>query len=233
MPTLKDVRDEVAAVFATRWQTRAGQVIPETEDVRLGNDATTLSGTVLYADLTDSTELVLKYKNHFAAEVYKAYLVTACRIIRDDGGVITAFDGDRVMAVYLGASKESNAARTALKINWAVKNVINPAIRQQYSDTSFAVSQVVGVDTSPLFIARTGIRGSNDLVWVGRSANYAAKLCAIREAGYASYITEPVFNALDERSKFGGNPKQLMWEKVIWKETGLAIFRSNWWWALS
>ena len=33
----------------------------------------------------------------------------------------------------------------------------------------------LGIDTSKLFVARTGIRKSNDLVWVGRAANYAAK----------------------------------------------------------
>ena len=115
--------------------------------------------------------------------------MTSCRIIRSDGGEITAFDGDRVMAVYLGDSKNSNAAKSALKINWAVKNVINPAIKKQYPDTSFEVAQAIGIDTSELFVARTGIRGSNDLVWVGRAANYAAKLCSLRDEGYSTFIT--------------------------------------------
>jgi class 3 adenylate cyclase len=233
MGTLNDVRTEVAAIFATKWQKREGQVVPEPENVLLGNDAVTLKGTVLYADLAQSTQLVQGYKDFFAAEVYKSYLVTACRIIRSDGGVITAFDGDRVMAVYLGDAKNSNAARSALKINWAVKNVINPAIKQEYPNTSYEVSQVIGIDTSPLFVAKTGIRGSNDLVWVGRAANYAAKLCSIREPTHSSYLTEDVFNQLNETSKLGGNPKRTMWEKVTWTETGLTIYRSSWWWALT
>ena len=39
------------------------------------------------------------------------------------------------------------------------------------------------------------MRNDNDLVWVGRAANYAAKLCAIREYD-TTFITEEVFNVL-------------------------------------
>ena len=233
MGALSDIKNEVAEVFATKWQKREGQVVPEADDVQLGNDAVTLNGTVLYADLSASTDLVNGYKDFFAAEVYKAYLATACRIIRLEGGTITAFDGDRVMAVYLGSNKNTSAAKAALKINWAVREILNPAIKKQYPNTSYTVSQAVGIDTGSLFVARTGIRGSNDLVWVGRAANYAAKLCSIRGSSHTSYITEDVFNVLNEEAKVGGTPKQNMWEKATWTETGLTINRSTWWWPLT
>jgi len=233
MSILSELRSQVAAILNTSWKTRDGQIVPEPESVRLGNDAVLIDGTVLYADLVQSTGLVDGFKNYFAAEIYKSFLVSACRLIRSEGGEVTAFDGDRVMAVFIGTNKNSSAAKAALKINWVVKNVVNPAIKSQYPDTAYAVSHVVGVDTSPLFVAKTGIRGSNDLVWVGRAANYAAKLCDIRDAPYATYITTDVFGRLSEEAKLGGNPKRLMWEKATWTETGQTIYRSNWWWALS
>ena len=110
------------------------------------------------------------------------------------------------------------------------KLIINKAIKEQYPDTSFQIQQAVGIDTSNLFIARTGIRGSNDLVWVGRAANYAAKLCSLREASYASYITSDVFNMLSDATKNGGNPKRCMWEKVTWTDQGIDVYRSSWHW---
>lgn len=230
MTTSDDILKEIKEILRTGWKRRDGRKVPEPEDVQLGNDAVCLKGTVLYADLADSTGLVKGYKDWFAAEVYKAYLISACRIIRNDGGVITAFDGDRLMAVYFGDSNNSSAARSALKINYVVKNMINNTIKEQYPNTGYQVQQAVGIDTSDLFIARTGIRGSNDLVWVGRAANYAAKLCSLREGNYASYITEDVFNSLAEDAKNGGNPKQCMWEKVMWNDQGIAVYRSSWWW---
>jgi class 3 adenylate cyclase len=232
MATEKEIRAEVAQIFKAQWQSRDGQVVPDSPDLQLGNDAVQLQGTVLYADLADSTNLVNGYKNHFAAEVYKAYLITAVRIIRNHSGEITAFDGDRVMAVFTGDSKNSSAAKSALKINWAVRNVINPAIKAQYPDTSFEVQQAVGIDTSSLWVARTGIRGSNDLVWVGRAANYAAKLCGVRQDGYSSLITEDVFKKLSDDVKNGGNPRKLMWEKLMWAEMGISIYGSKWTWGI-
>lgn len=232
MATKREIQQEVAQIFATNWKKRDGQVVPEADGVNLGNDAVTLDGTVLYADLAESTGLVKGYQDSFAAEIYKAYLVTACRIIRAEGGVITAFDGDRVMAVFIGSAKNSSAARSALKINWAVKNIINPALKVQYPKTIYEVTQAIGIDTGPLFVAKTGIRGSNDLVWVGRAANYAAKLCSLREATYSTYITEDVYKLLNDTSKYGGSPRTAMWEKAVWSDTGLTIYRSHWWWAL-
>lgn len=233
MATAKEIRKEVTDIFATRWERREGRVVPDSENVELGNNAVELDATVLYADLADSTELVDNYKAPFAAEVYKTYLVTACRIVRARGGVITAFDGDRVMAVFLGDNKNSHAARAALEIHWAVREIINPSIKAQYPRTSFEVQQAVGIDTSPLFVARTGIRGSNDLVWVGRAANYAAKLSAFRNGSYCSFITEAVFKKLNDSSKYrNGTPRRVMWDKLMWDEMGITIYGSTWWWEI-
>ncbi|SPP65999.1 adenylate/guanylate cyclase domain-containing protein [Nitrospira lenta] len=233
MATAKELQAEVAAILATKWQRRDGTVVPDTSNIKLGNDAADLDGTVLYADLADSTGLVNNYKDWFAAEVYKAYLVVASRIIRNNGGEITAFDGDRVMAVFLGNTKNTNAARTGLQINWAVSQVINPALKVAYSNSSFQLKQRVGIDSSKLMVARTGIRGSNDLVWVGRAANYAAKLAALSDTTYPTVITDTVFARLSEETKLGGSNKQPMWEKTLWTETGLAIYRSNWTWSIA
>lgn len=223
-----DLNSEVIAIFKTQWATRAGQQVPEPEDITLGNAAVELDATVLYADLAESTQLVNNHTSPFAAEIYKSYLICASRIIRSEGGTITAFDGDRVMGVFIGDSKNTSAVRAALKINYAVTQIINPALKSLYPKTSYEVRQAVGVDTSSLFIARTGIRGSNDLVWVGRAANYAAKLCSLREDSYASWITEDVYNNLHESAKIT-NGKH-MWEKRHWTARSIDVYRSSWHW---
>lgn len=230
--TLKD--DLNAYVKKTHddvWATRAGQKVPGTDDLALGTDAVTLDGTVLYADLTDSTALVKGWKNWFAAEVYKNYLHCAARIIRAEGGDITAYDGDRIMAVYSGDSKNTSATRTALKIKWAVGNILQPALVAKYPDTKFKYSQKVGIDTSPLFVAKTGIRGSNDLVWVGNAANNAAKMAAL-DNGYSSYITGSIYSNMADEAKYGGDPKKNMWTDLGSGDLGYQLYGSTWQWGL-
>ena len=223
-----DLANEVREVFQETWSVRKGQSVPESEDLRLDNDAVTLEGTVLYADLDASTHLVDSYKPAFAAEIYKTYLRCAAKIIRSENGVITSYDGDRIMAVFFGKSKNPSAACSALKINYAVTKIINPILKECYSNTNYVVRQIVGIDTSPLFVARTGIRGSNDLVWVGRAANYAAKLCSL-STNHSSRLTETVYEELNESAKYS-NDGQSMWERVTWTDMNqMRIYRSNWW----
>ena len=229
------IKDELEAhvkkVFSTQWDIRKGQKIPESEDIQLGNQAVELDATVLYADLDGSTNLVDGHKPFFAAEIYKNYLYCAAKIIRSQGGTITSYDGDRIMAVYIGDNKNTSAAKTALKINWAVLKIINPGIAAQYSN-GYKVKHVVGIDTSKLTAARTGIRGSNDIVWVGRAANYAAKLTEL-SSDYPSRLTADVYNRLADEARNGGSPKRSMWESARWTTMNdMTIYRSTWHWGL-
>jgi class 3 adenylate cyclase len=232
MAFVDDLRSDVRKILKDRWTIRDGTVVPEPEKVGLGNEGVRLDATVLYADLADSTKMVDSTTAEFAAEVYKTYLKTICKIITNNGGTITAFDGDRVMAVFIGNTKNTIASKTALQINWAVKNIINTEIKDQYPKSNLPIRHVTGIDTSNLLVARTGIRGSNDLVWVGRAANYAAKLCSLGDGGYPTYITEEAYDKLNDDSKLGGSPRVNMWEKRTWTEKGIVVYRSSWWWAL-
>ena len=226
----EDLQSEVKKIFAEQWTTRDGTVVPEFEDLKLGNDAVKLEGTVLYADMSDSTKLVDSHPNTYAAEIYKAYLYCAAKLIRAEGGTITAYDGDRVMAVFLGDYKNTSAVRAALKLNWARINVVNPALKAQYPSRDYVVKHSVGIDTSSLFVARTGIRGSNDLVWVGRSANYAAKLATLPDS-HPTWITDAVYKKLDKPAK--EHDGKSMWEVRSWTAMNkMTIYRSESVWAL-
>jgi class 3 adenylate cyclase len=229
-----DVETEVKRIFKERWTTTKTTVVPKPSSIALeSNDAREIGqGTVVYADLSGSTNMVQSQTREFAAEVYRAYLYAAAQIIRNEDGEVTAYDGDRVMAVFLGQTPNTNAARCALKINHAVTQVINPAITEQYGGSKYAVKQVVGVDRSPLFVARTGVRGDNDLVWVGRAANYAAKLTEL-SSEYGSYITGDVFDNMLDSAKYGGTNNQLMWTRLRWTQMNdMTIYGSTWRWSL-
>lgn len=67
----------------------------------------------------------------------------------------------------------------------------------------------------------------NDLVWVGRAANYAAKLSSLAE--YKTYITHSVYDTMLDKAKYGGNPRQDMWTQLSWTDMdNLRIYGSSW-----
>ena len=226
-----DLTKEVKDTFATQWEVQTTTAVPSEEDLRLNaNHAKYLeTATVLYADLDGSTNMVDNYDWTFSAEIYKTYLRCAAEIIRSEGGTIAAYDGDRVMAIFTGNSKNNDAVRCALKINFAVCEIIRPALKAQYPSKNFTLKHVIGIDTSPLHTARIGVRGDNDLVWIGRAANYAAKLTTLSEK--ATWITKAVYDRLnDERKYANGSP---MWEPRTWTAmNNLPIYCSTYWWRI-
>ncbi|ARZ74629.1 adenylate/guanylate cyclase domain-containing protein [Stenotrophomonas sp. WZN-1] len=231
MALLEEMTAAVEAIAQSRWSTRQGQVVPDPEDLRLGNEAVEFDrATVLYADLKGSTKMVDAEHWWLSAEIYKAFLHCAATIIKKEGGKITSYDGDRVMGIWVGDRQATPAAKAGLKINYAVKNIVVPALRCQYPHWAGTVKQVVGIDSSTIRAARTGVRGGNDIVWVGRAANHAAKLTEL-DLEPSTWITDEVFTRLADESKYGGAPPALMWKPYTWNQQGnRRIHGSNWTW---
>jgi uridylate cyclase len=220
------LQTEVGTIFRKTWTNRDGNVVPDDQSLTLGNEAVEHDATVLCADLADSTKLVDQYKLTFAAEIYKAFLKCATKIINNEAGNITAYDGDRVMAVYIGDPRNTPAVRTAFKITYAVQEIIIPAINYRYTGNDYIPKCVIGIDTSKILVAKTGVRNANDLLWVGRAANYAAKLAALPNS-YSTYVTKEVFDDMQTDVKVANGVS--LWEAVRWDTfDDRIIYRTNW-----
>ena len=157
MALKEDVENDVKKIFKDTWTVRDGKVIPDDSSVTLGNDGVRIQATVLYADLAKSTQTVKNNLDTTSAEIYKAFLVSTCKVIRANGGVITSFDGDRVMSVFMGNTSNTNATKTALQVNYTILKIVQPAFELQYKDSKYKFEFGIGVDTSSTLVAKTGI----------------------------------------------------------------------------
>lgn len=230
------IRSDLDQMVGKPWSIRDGNVVPGTDDVGLyNNDAVKLDAVYLYADLLGSTKLARDFTPHVAGKVIRASLRTASTIIKKHKGEIRSYDGDRVMGIFIGGSKNSNAARAALQINYAMREIVQPALYAKLPTLErdgYLVRMCVGIASGEAFIARAGVRGSSDLVSIGRAPNVAAKLSDIREAGtYRTYITSQVYNKLSQDVKISVKDAN-MWEARTAEIGGekMTIYRSNFWW---
>ncbi len=224
---------EVESIFKSNWDVVLTKSIPDSDDLKLNsNYAKELEeATVLYADLDGSTTMVDDFDWKFSAEIYKSFLRCTAEIIRSDSGIITAYDGDRIMAIYTGDSKNTNAVRSALKINYAAQKIINPALKKQYPNVNFNIKHVVGVDTTSLRVSRIGVHGDNDLVWIGRAANYAAKLTSL-SSDTPTWITKAVYDKINKELKYSNGVA--MWQANKWTNMdNLTIYCSNYHYIIS
>lgn len=229
-----DLGQRIDATLLQDWSMRDGRVVPRTENIVLAGGGVELTGTMLFADLADSTELAM-WDRRVTARVCKAFLSCTTSIIAAEGGEVRSFDGDRVMGVFLGDTKNTSAMRCALKINWMFLNLLKPKFEARYAslrDGTYKLAHTTGVDTSEILVVRTGVRDRNDLIWVGQAPNAAAKLSAIRDAPYFSFVSKAVFDAAAREAKISNNGQE-MWEARSWNTGPIKdVYRSSWQWQL-
>ena len=228
------IRNDIRLLLRTPWDERSGIVVPETQDVTLARGAVNLEAAFLYADMADSTWFAQHWTREATAKVIRAFLNASTQVIRDEGGAIRSFDGDRVMAIFVGDGKCSLAARCALKINYAVTNIVHGELKSYYTDygTSRGIGHCTGIAVGDAMIVRGGVFGHNDLISVGSAPNVAAKLSALR-TGAPTYVTEAVYTQLDQASRVGSDGRN-MWVAETRSIAGahMRLYRSTYWWEL-
>ncbi|WP_319526658.1 adenylate/guanylate cyclase domain-containing protein [uncultured Desulfosarcina sp.] len=237
MALLADIENDVQGTIDKLWNTRKGQKVPGSIDVALGGGAVQLDATFLYADLANSSMIAKRFDRRVAAKIMKAFLATTARLVRHHGGTIVSFDGDRILGVFIGDFKNSTAAKCGLQINYTVKEIIRPKFEKKYDtvkNAGFSIRHGVGIDTGTVLAVRAGARGDNDLIWIGRAPNLAAKLSDLRESPYHTFITATVYNMLNDSSKYSNGDNRNMWEGRSWTFLGekITVYRSNWTWKL-
>jgi adenylate cyclase len=234
MALLDDLRNDVQGIINKPWNTRKGQVVPDSTSVALAGGAVELAATFLYADLANSSKMAKELDRRIAAKILKSFLATTARLVRYHGGTIVSFDGDRILGIFVGDLKNTKAAKCALQIKYTVKEVIRPKFEKYESvrNASFIIKHGVGVDTGTVLAVRAGARGDNDLIWIGRAPNLAAKLSDLRESTYHTFITSTVYNKMADSSKYGGQNNTNMWESRTWTflDDRISVYRSSWQW---
>lgn len=228
-----DLTNAVDNVLGKKFLQRDGQKVPSSEDVTLANGAVKIEAAFLYADLAGSGLIAKSCPWDTTAKIIRAYLDCAVRIIRAHDGAIKSFDGDRVMGVFVGDYKRTNATKSALKIQWATRHLIQEEARKRFKsvkDNGVKIQQACGVDVGVSRAVRAGIRNNNDLIWIGSPPSFAAKLSDLREYPYCTYISAGVYNRIADEAKLSKGVD--MWEKRSTKFAGTSevCYRSSYWW---
>lgn len=218
-----DVETFASATYANAWAVTDGHKVPTPDsNIGLGNSAIRIAAVVLYADLADSTGLVKNKKREFATETYKNFVYAAAKCVRHEAGEVTAYDGDRVMGVFMGDGAASKAVRATFRLRGLVQDVIEP-LRKQHWTGDLTMKFKVGIDASELWVANTGIRGNTDYVWVDTAANNAAKMATLPSG--RTYISKEVWTDLELvlQNKDGGGS----WWTNVTNDLGYTVYGSD------
>ena len=238
MTLVSDVKGDIARTVNTGLTTteRNDGVIQTVPDpAKMGySEGLYLPSTYLYADMADSSGLVAIAPAETVARVMKAYLSVSTRIIRSNDGHIRSFDGDRVMGIYAGSTRYDRAVKSAMQIKWAMRNLVQPAIFQQFGSvqkSGWQLKHGCGIASGKSLLVRAGFRGNDDMISIGAAPNLAAKLSDKRQGKYATLIGGYTYNNLSDSSKYSKGTN--MWEGPFTHEMGAksySYYRTSYHW---
>lgn len=222
-----DLIDKLEDCFDTPYDVRLGRKTPHADRLSMKDGGVIYDGTVLYADIVGSTALGGRFGYDGAAKIIQSFVLGASRLVTDWDGDVTAYDGDRVMAVFGGDDQEQNAVACALSLAYLVRRALNPMINKTFGKPPMArhLRCCCGIDTGEMLAVKIGLRGNTDLLWSGRPANYAAKLCAHRKPVRCTVITGRVFQRLTDELKRSADASY--WQRFTCDGIDMAVFGSD------
>ena len=191
------IESQINSFMVGDWTIRRGQNIPDTSDLGLTtSEGVEIPATFLYADLAQSSKFGQNLSNQDAGKIIKSFLYACSALIKEHGGEIKSFDGDRVMGVFFGPLKEERAIRAAFNIHWEVTNVISDKASRwiEWPSDIETVRHATGIATGTALMIRGGVRADNDLAAIGSAPNVAAKLSEIRGFQERTFIDKATWN---------------------------------------
>ncbi|QCO55232.1 adenylate/guanylate cyclase domain-containing protein [Pseudorhodobacter turbinis] len=226
------IASRVDTILGTTFNEREGRVVPTTDDVTLKDGAVKINATFLYADLAGSANLSDVCPWNTTAKIIRAFLEISTRLIVAHGGAIRSFDGDRVMGVFIGGTKNTSAALCGREIHWSVRNILAPKAKAKFEsirNNSIEIRHCVGIDTGDVRAVRSGVRDHNDLIWIGRAASFSAKLSDLRDPPYHTYISSRTYGSLLDSAKLVDGKNAWTSTKFTFAGKEETVYKSNHW----
>ena len=158
--------------------------VPQVDDANLtyesGKDkrGEEIDTCVLFVDIRNSVALNSESKTKTMGRIYTAFTKSVISAADKCGGLVRNIIGDRGMVVFPEADCYQNAVECAISINHIAQKIIN----QKLQGHDFKCG--IGIDYGKIHCIKVGKikKGAanqdyKNLVWIGRPANMASRLC--------------------------------------------------------
>src|SRR5215211_1166916 len=144
MSLVSDLEKKVSNYLAGDYQTYEPQGVPNPEDIPLGNEAARLKATTLFIDVRQSSDITNAFRRQTAAKMMKGYFDGAVRIINKNGGKVRSFNGDGMLAIFVGDYRSNNAVKAAMQVDWFVLYVLQPKFQHYFKNNQSALGNALG-----------------------------------------------------------------------------------------
>jgi len=235
--SLKDeITENVEAYMRSKYEIVNANVIPDKQSIRFGAHAKKMKhAVVMYADLRASRSILSDNTPLITARVHKAFLYAASKCVRRQQGELRSFNGDSVLAFFIGKNAEKRAVISAMKIKCAVVTIINPIVKEK---TGEKLNFGIGIGKGEILVVKSGVSGEEmyqDLVWIGWPTYHAFEYGDRARSPKNIWISKNIFNAIKDDDNLRYSNGKYMWsydDTQNFSFGGVRIYKTSYYWNL-
>ena len=153
------------------------RVVPKKQDLTFGNTTKKMSFAVaLYVDMRKSRKILSDASTFWSIKIHRAFLLALTHCVERRDGHMRSFNGDGILAFFVGENASSKAVRAAMDMKGFVLKISELLENEDVSKIDFGI----GIAQGEIMVAKSGKAGDDqtkqDLIWVGLSVYMAVEL---------------------------------------------------------
>lgn len=194
--------------------------IPKKHHLTFGNTVKIIKHTkILYIDMRKSREILSNATDFWSVKIHKSFLKAITHCIERRDGHLRSFNGDGVLAFFVGDYAASRAVRTAMDIKGFVLE-INKILEDYDKDP---IDFGVGIAQGKVMVAKSGKAGDDqtkqDLIWIGTPVYVAVELADIGCSPKNIWITKLIRTEIEKENNLDVvyHEGESMWTKYTKK----------------
>lgn len=129
------------------------------------------NATVLFVDIAGFTKMTEKKGARETVSTLNAYFNVATKITGENGGIVTQFQGDAILAVFNVPNETDNHAERAMKTATALLDTVST---EKFAGESLRIR--IGINSGPVVAGIVGGGGREGYTVHGNTVNLAARL---------------------------------------------------------
>lgn len=177
-----EIFEEIRKKLGTDFAIVKKKKIPS--DFALENDKWVQVDDVVcvYFDLTSSTNILKKYGDEISVKIFDSYIKSATRIFKNFECSYLDIQGDGGFALFSGDKHIQRAMVSAITLKTLLSRSysgnLNDLVKKMKSKIN--LSSKIGVHIGKILAKKSGIRGENEILWLGDLVSIASKICGLK-----------------------------------------------------
>jgi len=190
-----------------------GVVIPKTEGMKLG-EAREFELAIMHIDIDNFKGITGSMKMRGIARFLSVYLTEMTYLVKEFGGDLESYSGDRVTALFGADQHKATACQNCLDCGLTMITAIQYVLSPYLTNMGLpAFKCALGMEYGETWIERVGIRGENQLTLVGHPVSIASQLQELAKPNHI-LLAHLFFSALsvDEQKRCTKQDPDASWK---------------------